>query len=134
MGKQLKVHRSNMDFLAQSAMKPAEKFDRLAEIMATVLDEALQQPSPVKTYRFLDKFSKQNEASLDMVVAELTTWQKNLNAAQKFRILGQATQKPYAKKLLRTVPQTLQMMEDGEYKLGKLEKALVMFKLRQMFK
>jgi len=123
-----------MQNLVMGPISPAEKFDAFAQIMADVLDEATNLNSPVKTFRYLNKFTKQNEDELDKLLAELEPWQANMSLAQKANFAKNAVVKPYGRKLVRLVPKVAKMMAEGDYKIGKLERVLLLFKLRQVLK
>ena len=134
MSKQLSVHRSAMQALANSNLSPEHKFDALAETLSTVLGESLSLRSPVSTYRYLSKFSSQNDRELTIIIDELDTWQEQMTIGQKLKLAAQMAGKPYARKLLLQIPKVSNRMAEGDYKLGKLERALVLFKLKQLIK
>ena len=134
MSKQLSVHRSAMQALVSSNLSPEHKFDALAETLSTVLDESLSLRSPVSTYRYLNKFTNQNDRELTIIIDELDAWQEEMSIGQKLKLAAKMAGKPYARKLLIQIPKVSNRMAECDYKLGKLERALVLFKLKQMMK
>ena len=134
MSQQLKAHRSTLKQLAYSNLPENQKFDALAEELVLALEGALNQPSPVKTYRYINKFSKQNDPSLDRIGAELNTWIKDMRPGRKVAFVTSTLSQPYARKLVQLIPQLEQRMRSGGYKLGKLEKILLLYKVRQLLK
>lgn len=132
--KQLRFHRLSLQNLVAAPISSAEKFDSFAQVMADVLDEATSLNSPVKTYRYLNKFSKQNDRELDLLLKDLEPWQANMSLGQKAKFAKNSLTKPYGRKLVRLIPKVTKMMANGDYKLGKLESALLLFKLKKVLK
>lgn len=132
--KQLRFHKVSMHNLVYAPISPSEKFDGFAKVMADVLDEATSLNSPVKTYRYLNKFTKQNDEELTKLLTDLEPWQSKMTLRQKANFAKNAVTKPYGRKLVRLVPKVTKMMANGDYKLGKLESALLLFKLKRVLK
>lgn len=132
--KQLKVHKQAIRSLISSPLSSADKFDAFAQVTADVLDEATSLNSPVKTYRYLNKFSNQNDREIGILLKELEPWQADMSLRQKANFAKNAITKPYGRKLVRLVPKVTKMMAQGDYKLGKMEKVLLLFKLRKVLK
>ncbi|MEL6252865.1 MAG: hypothetical protein AAFR87_12705 [Bacteroidota bacterium] len=132
--KQLKMHKQSLRSIVSSPMSAEDKFDAFAQITADVLDEATSLNSPVKTYRYLNKFSKHNDRELGILLKELEPWQANMSFKQKANFAKKAVTKPYGRKLVRLVPKVTKMMAKGEYKIGKMEQVLLLFKLRKVLK
>lgn len=132
--KQLKMHRQALRSIISSPMSSEDKFDAFAQITADVLDEATSLNSPVKTYRYLNKFSSQNDRELGILLKELEPWQADMSLKQKANFAKNAVAKPYGRKLVRLVPKVSKMMANGDYKIGKMESVLLLFKLRKVLK
>ena len=135
ISQQLSTHRKELDRLAYGEnVSKLDKFDGLATILATALDESTSLTSPLKTYKYVTKFSTQNEAALKSLVAELEPWQANMNQAEKIQFTARSLAKPYSRKLIRVVPKVQKMVSEEGYSLGPLEKVLILFKLKKMLK
>jgi hypothetical protein len=131
VSKQLKVHRTELNRLAYDDLPPEEKFDGLATVVATALDEATNLESPVRTFRYLQRFSKQNGPELEVLTNELEPYVNNMNMAQKVAFVSRALTRPYGQQLVRLVPKVTKLMQSGDYKLGKLERTLALFALKR---
>ena len=135
MSQQLKTHRKELDRLAYGDnISMLDKFDGLADVLATALDESLTYDSPLKTYKYVNKFTVQNQAAIKILTEEINEWQNNMTQAEKIKFTARAMTKPYSRKLIRVVPKVQQSLEDGGYNLGPLEKVIVLFKVKQMIK
>ena len=132
--KQLRTHRSALDRLTYGDVSPQEKFDGFATVLATVLDEATNFGSPVRTARYLQRFSHQNQAEITLLTDQLETHLNSLTQAQKIAFVGRAMTQPYGRQLLNLVPKVTKLIEAGDYKLGPLERTLGLFALKQTLK
>ncbi|MFK7923029.1 MAG: hypothetical protein AB8H47_13785 [Bacteroidia bacterium] len=133
-GKQLRVHRTELDRLANVEVDPQKKFDGFATVIATALDEATNFESPVRTVRYLQRFSKQNQDEIVLLTDQLEEYMQSLNSAKRMAMVGRALTKPYGRKLARLIPKVTKLMENGDYKLGSLERTLGLFALKQVIK
>lgn len=131
---QLKTHRNAMHDLAYGGASNIDKFDGMATIIASVLDESTSLSSPYKTYKYIMKFVDQNQTEIVSITSELETWQANMDQAERLKFTARTVAKPYSRKLLTLVPKVTKMVEEGGYNLGPLEKALLLFKLKNMVK
>lgn len=132
--RQLRYHRSELDRLAFQNLGPVEKFDGLANTLVTVLEEATDRPSPYKTFRYLEKFSQQNEPALLRLATDLDQWQGNMNSGERIKFTARVSTKAYARRLVFLIPKVTKMMQDGDYKLRTLEKVLILFRLKKMLR
>jgi hypothetical protein len=132
--RQLQAHRSELQRLAQSNLDPQEKFDGLAEVLATVLEESTDLSSPVKSYRYVQKFTNQNQRALDQLSSELLAWQADMNGPQKLAFTTRALSQGYSRRLIRVIPKLERTISENDYKLSGLEKTLLLFKLKRVFK
>lgn len=134
LSKQLQAHRSELDRLAYSEMGNREKFDGLAEVLVTALEEAAALSSNIRTVRYVQKFSNQNDASLRKLSNDLDGWIQGMNSRQRLAFATRALSQPYSRKLIRLVPNISKKAAEGGYNLGALERAFLLFKLKQMVK
>lgn len=129
--KWLKSHRSEMQRLAYSDMDTKEKFDGLGNELAAVLDEGTNLSSPIKTLRYLKRFSDQNESELTSLINEIDGWQQGMKMGEKIAFGSSLLTKSYARKLVFLVPKVSKMVEQNDYKIGKLEQMLLLFSLKK---
>ncbi|MCB0851573.1 MAG: hypothetical protein KDD63_05105 [Bacteroidetes bacterium] len=135
MSQQLKTHRKELDRLAYSEnISMLDKFDGLADVMANALDESLAYDSPLKTYKYVNKFTIQNQDAIKLLTEEINEWQNNMSQSEKIKFTARSLTKPYSRKLIRVVPKVQQTLSEGGYSLGPLEKVIVLFKIKQMIK
>ena len=130
----LRTQHSEMKRLAYSDLRPAEQFDGLAELIVDVLQSALDQPTPNKSLRYLQKFSQQNRQELELITDQLQTWMKDQPAPVRALFLTRALTQPYARDLVDLVPRTQQLIRERQGTVGSLQKALLLFRLREMIK
>lgn len=131
VSKQLRAHRTELDRLANVESDPQQKFDGLAMVIATTLDEATEFESPIRTWRYLQRFSKQNEDELVLLTSQLEEYVQSLNAAQRVAMVSRALTQPYGRKLARLIPKVNKMLQSGEYELGPLQRTLGLFALKR---
>jgi hypothetical protein len=112
-------------------MDPKEKFDGLGHEIASLLDEGTNLSSPVKTLRYLKRFSDQNEKELNVLFDELNAWQQGMKMGEKIAFGASVLTKSYSRKLLFLVPKVSKMIEQNDYKIGKLEETLLLYSLKK---
>ena len=132
MSRQLQVHKTELQRLAFEEMEYREKFDGLAEVLVTALEEAAARPGPLGTVRYVQKFSRQNQRSLNRLGSDLNTWIQEMKPAQRVAFVTRALGKPYSRKLIVLVPRIQQKAKEGGYQLGALERVFVLYKLKQL--
>ncbi len=131
VSKQLKSHRNEMSRLANESLPPRDKFDGLATEIAMVLNEATDLRGPVQTFRYLQRFSKQNGPALESLTNELEPYINNMNTAEKVAFVTRAMTRPYGQQLVRLIPKVNNLLASGDYKLGPLERTLGLFALKR---
>lgn len=134
MSKILRENQAEISRLAYGDLSKQEKFDGLAEELVDVLETSLTLPSPVKTFRYLDKFTQQNERELNSLAAELGPWIKEMKLGEKIRFTTNVMSSPYSKQLVQVVPKVRQMAKENGYKLGTLDKILLIYKLKGLIR
>ncbi|RMG27804.1 MAG: hypothetical protein D6730_06420 [Bacteroidetes bacterium] len=98
--RQLSAHQQALQRLAYGDMPPQEKFDGLAITLVGVIDESLRIINPEKTYRYLQKFSQQNEQELNLLYEELNAWREGMSGPQKVAFGARTLSKPYTRRLM----------------------------------
>ena len=129
--RQLSVHKNALDRLAYGDMPPQEKFDGLANTLVSVIDESLRIVNPTKTYNYLDKFSKQNEDSLNKLIADLDTWRGEMNGPQKIAFGARTATKPYTRRLLNLGSKLKKRVGSRYTQLALLIKVSNLLKIKQ---
>lgn len=130
----LRENRSELKRLAYGDISEQEKFDGLAKELVEVLETSLTFPSPFKTFKYLEKFTQQNEAELNALSGELGPWIKGMKLGEKIRFTKNVMSSPYSKELVQVAPKVRQMAKDNGYKLGALDKILLIYKVRGILK
>ncbi|WNJ21433.1 hypothetical protein [Pontibacter sp. G13] len=128
----LRGHKSVMQNLAYGDLSAQEKFDGLAEELVNVLDEAFAMSGPVKSYKYVNKFSYQNEQEINKLTAELQGWIDDMSAADRVKLIARSASKPYSRKLMIQVPKIQKAVAENNYKLGPIEKAFLLYKLKRL--
>ncbi|MEM7654549.1 MAG: hypothetical protein AAF399_00360 [Bacteroidota bacterium] len=134
MSRQLSVHQTNLKRLVNSNLSEQQKFDGLAEELVMVLEGAAGQASPLKTAKYLRKFSAQNKASLNVLYDDLDNWIKGMKPGRKIAFAAGTLSQPYARKLVQLIPEVEQRVKNGGYRMGTMEKILLLYRLRKMVK
>lgn len=102
--KQLRLHKERIDALAYGNLSPQEKFDGLGEELVILLDVSLSRPSAIGTYKHVDKFTRQNEAALEKLVADLGAWQADMSGPQKVAFGTRVATKSYTRRFITLMP------------------------------
>lgn len=132
--RQLSDHRREMNRIAYSDANNKQRFDDFMMLTTTVLTEANQRPSTLKTLRYVEKFSKQNEAAIVKTTNELTAWISEMSLAEGVAFGSRLISKPYARQLLRLVPEIEQKAQSNGYQLGAIEKAFLLIRVQKLIK
>lgn len=134
LSRQLSEHRREMKRIAYSDLNKKQRFDDFMVLMVGVLREANQMNSPLKTVKYVDKFTKQNEAELKVVTTELTDWIGQMKVTEGIAFGARTLQKPYSRELSRLIPDIQQKAKANGYQLNLLEKTLLLLKVRRLIK
>ncbi len=127
MTKWLDTHRMEIIRLSQSSLSEQEKFDGLAETLATVMEQSLKFINPVKSYKYVNTFLDQNQRELDLLYNELNAWQQHMNTTEKISFGARSARKPYAKRLIDVVPAFRNKVENNVKTIIFLGKLLKLF-------
>jgi len=76
----------------------------MAALMVEALEEALQFSKTKHSVQFLKQYTKQNQASIDIIYKEVETWYVNLSPAEKLIATARLATKPYVRQLYNLVP------------------------------
>lgn len=134
MTRLLRENHSEMKRLAYEDLPKEEKFDGLAEELVEVLETSLTYSSPLKSYKYLNKFTQQNEAELNALSKELGPWIKQMKLIEKIKFTKSVMKSPYSKRMTQVVPKVQKMARENGYKLGTLEKILLIYKVKGLLK
>jgi hypothetical protein len=89
---------------ALGTMPTEEKIDAAATSFVKLMNEGLSILNPKKGLAYVKKYGQQNQASIDKILEEVSTWQSEMNTFQKIGFVASMVQKPYAKELVDLVP------------------------------
>ncbi|MEO0473519.1 MAG: hypothetical protein AAF206_28155, partial [Bacteroidota bacterium] len=117
MSKLLRQHQSEMQALAYDDLSKKEKYHRFGQVMAEVLDNSATFQSPYKTFRYLEKFTQQNQQEVELVTKDLEAWINGMGRAKKLALVGGSLTKPYGRKLINVFPKVSKSLNEGGYKL-----------------
>ncbi|MEM7367391.1 MAG: hypothetical protein AAF587_02250 [Bacteroidota bacterium] len=131
---QLRVHKTELQRLAYNEPENRAKFDGLAKVLVTALEEASARPTTTQTVRYVQKFSNQNDRSLRQLSTDLDAWIKGMGPGQRLAFGTRALSQSYSRKLIVLVPKIQKKAKEGGFELGALEKVLLLFKLKQLTK
>lgn len=132
--KWLANHRAEIQRLAGNEVPPQEKFDGLATAMVGVLDEALRFGSVKKNVQHVQKFSRQNEADIEKIIADIDAWQQGMTTGQKLKFGAHALTQPYSRQLVQLVPKYKRKVDRKINQLVLLNKVLGVFKVGNLIK
>jgi len=102
---QLLEHQSILTSLAGNTdVAPEEKLDVLMNSMVGMMHEGMRIVNPKKGVNYVTKFGSQNSGSIDQILNEVGTWQKDLGPAERIALGARMLQKPYARDALELIP------------------------------
>lgn len=93
---------TELEILAERQWETEEKFHKLAEILARVLEEALAKDDDAAMINHLKDFSSLNEDALQQLQAEIDFWFKHVDKEEKNEFLMKFWPKDYAKSLRKS--------------------------------
>ena len=134
MSKLLKQNRTEMERLAYEDLSKKEKFDGLAEVLVEVMESSLTFENPLKTFRYLEKFTKQNSDELKSLSGELKPWIDDMGRGEKISFTTRALARPYSRRMVKLVPRIQRMAKENEFELGPLQKAMLVYRLKGLIK
>lgn len=120
----LKAHQTELARVANSNMPSEEKMDVLMIHYAVLMDEGMQFVNPVKGVTYLEKFQKQNEASINKIVGESANWVSNLGTGEGVMFGLRVTKKPYVNKYVDLVPKFHKKYEQYKFVANMTSKVL----------
>lgn len=127
MNKWLDVHRMEVLRLSDPSLSQQEKFDGLATLIASVLEQSLKFINPANSYKFVNSFLDQNEKELNLLYTDLNHWQQNMNTAEKITFGAKSAKKPYVKSLIDVIPKFRDKVERQVKTIVFLGKLLKLF-------
>lgn len=134
LSNQLRVHKTELQRLAYEESENRAKFDGLAKVLVTALEEAAARPTTLQTVRYVQKFSKQNDRSLRQLSSDLDSWITNMKPGQRLAFGTRALSQSYSRKLIILVPKIQKKASEGGYDMGTMEKVLALYRLKQLTK
>ena len=90
---------TDLEVLAARQWETEDKFHKLAEIIAGVMEEALAKPDDAAMINHIKEFNSINEDALRQLGAEIDFWFKYVDKEEKNEFLMRFWPKDYAKKL-----------------------------------
>ncbi|GAB4410181.1 MAG: hypothetical protein OHK0039_14410 [Bacteroidia bacterium] len=132
MSRELRAPRQELKRLAYVEMDPQAKFDGMARTLLDAMQAATAAGSPLKTQRYLRKFTQQNKDELQVLAAQLRTWIDGMGPLQKVGFAAQTLTKPYIRDLVQALPHILQTLRENKGELGPLEQAILVYRLKQL--
>lgn len=127
MNKWLDTHRMEVLRLSDPNLSQQEKFDGLATLLATIMEQSLKFINPVNSYKFVNNFLEQNERELNILYTDLNGWQQNMNTAEKITFGAKSAKKPYVKRLIDVIPAFRDKVERQVKTIAFLGKLLKLF-------
>lgn len=100
----LKVHRTELNRLANGNMKAEEKVDALLTDYTVLMNEGLQFANPVKGVKYIKKYYTQNEAAMNKVIGESNNWITSLDNMQAVNLGLRVVKKPYIRNFVELAP------------------------------
>ncbi|MEL6135350.1 MAG: hypothetical protein AAFR59_18485, partial [Bacteroidota bacterium] len=116
MTKMMQADNQTMKRLAYGDVSHKEQFDGFAEVLIHVMEDAIAQPSPAKTYRYINKFTSKNDKEIQLITTDIRGWMKEMGPGEKLVFGARSIANPNTKRLMRLVPQLQKRLSDGDYK------------------
>jgi hypothetical protein len=103
--RQLASHTTTLRQLASDAsLGPEQKLDGLAESIVLLMEETLKITDPRKGAAYLERYSVENEATIDRIMADVGEWQQSMDPVSKIAFATRLVGKPYVKKMAELTP------------------------------
>ncbi|MEM7373253.1 MAG: hypothetical protein AAF587_31805 [Bacteroidota bacterium] len=96
--------RSELDNFAEGYIDIEKKYLKLAEMMASLLEEAAATPSDEAAMGLVQKFASDNDLAIETISIEFDGWQKHVNQDDLMQFVGLLINQPAGKKLRRLIP------------------------------
>ncbi len=116
--------RSELDSLYENyRIETEEKYHRLADRMAQLLDEALAKRTDELMMNHLREFHQENEIALHNIEEEIQDWTRNISDDERAGFIMRLNAKPYAETLRKRRKQILRRVrysKDFQYEYRKL--------------
>ncbi len=120
----LKNHQATLNRAAQSNIPAEDKMDILLTQYAVLMNEGLGFVNPVKGVKYIQKFQKQNDASISKIVGEGGNWVSNLSTGEGVMFGLKVAQKPYVRSYIDLVPKFHRKYEQYKFVMGMTSKVL----------
>ena len=97
---QLKYHQNLLAWTVDASIHPEQKLDTLATSFVQMMDQGLRILNPKKGLAYVTEYGQQNEESIDAILQQVGTWQKDMKTVEKITYGLRLIQKPYAKEFI----------------------------------
>jgi len=97
-------HREALQYAIDPSVSGEEKLDTLATSLEGMMDEALKIMNPEKGVKYVEKYQRQNEGNIDLLLNQIGEWQKSMSTGEKIGFGIRMVQKPYARDLIDLIP------------------------------
>ena len=104
MGKHMSAHKLMFADALSGQLTEEQKLDVIGNSLATALEEALSYGTLKKSVKHMNRFSKDNEKSLNLLIKDVNTWIGGMQPAEKMMMIPKVASKDYARKLIDLVP------------------------------
>jgi hypothetical protein len=115
---QLKWHHSELKRAAESDMNPGQKLDILLESVAKMMDESLDPLSPKKSVKYVQKYVRQNEDYIAIILKDVGQWQDKMSPFQIIQYGLSVQNKPYIKTFLDSLPRFKKKYRQYAFAIG----------------
>lgn len=124
--------RGELDVLAEDLYRDTEeKYHILSQVMAKVMEEALEIPTQEGTITHLQKFSSDNEWALGVMKDEIDAWYKGMDGKTRTDFLLRLMAEDYPRKMRRMVPRVRERLAGSEPALNAFNELMSVIEFRR---
>ena len=96
--------RTELDSLAEANISAHDKYFKLAERIADLLNEAAGSPTEEAAMAKIQEFTTENSLALSRLGSEMDVWQKHLNSEDRMAMVMQMQAQDFTSRLNRISP------------------------------
>ncbi|MCB0663171.1 MAG: hypothetical protein KDC24_10550 [Saprospiraceae bacterium] len=115
---QLKWHNSELKRAAESNMDPGKKLDILLESVAKMMEESIEPLSPKKSVKYVQKYVRQNEGYIAIILKDVGKWQDKMSPFQTIQYGLSIQNKPFVQTFVQSLPKYKKKYKQYAFAIG----------------
>lgn len=99
-------------------MDPGKKLDILLESVAKMMEESLEPISPEKSVDYVQKYVRQNESHIRLILKDVEKWQDKMSPFQTIQYGLDIQKKPYVRTFIDSLPTYKKKYKQYSFAIG----------------